>query len=131
LEQQTEEDSSRGSVHPVYLRCSQGSVSWLYPRGALRVVLRLGTAGKEFQVTFFFFFSYLFKLYGRQLEEFKKKHPLHLLGTIKKSNFLLHIRYVRVLTLKNIFLLFKMGFGHVITIDQGRFLNKRLIYFIL
>ncbi|EFX88494.1 hypothetical protein DAPPUDRAFT_41548, partial [Daphnia pulex] len=40
--------SHRG-VKPVYLRCSQGSVSWLYPRGALRVVLRYGTAGKEFQ----------------------------------------------------------------------------------
>ena len=42
-------DHPRG-VRPVYLRCSQGSVSWLYPRGALRVVLRYGTAGKEFQV---------------------------------------------------------------------------------
>nr|CAH0111396.1 unnamed protein product [Daphnia galeata] len=45
-QQQTQ--SHRG-VKPVYLRCSQGSVSWLYPRGALRVVLRYGTAGKEFQ----------------------------------------------------------------------------------
>ncbi|XP_016844090.1 meteorin-like protein [Nasonia vitripennis] len=26
-------------VRPVYLRCSRGSVSWRYPRGALRVVL--------------------------------------------------------------------------------------------
>jgi len=41
-------DHPRG-VRPVYLRCSQGSVAWLYPRGALRVVLRYGTAGKEFQ----------------------------------------------------------------------------------
>ena len=57
-------DHPRG-VRPVYLRCSQGSVAWLYPRGALRVVLRYGTAGKEFQVNnthtlthsnFFFFF---------------------------------------------------------------------------
>lgn len=45
----SEVQSLRG-VKPVYLRCSQGSVSWLYPRGALRVVLRYGTAGKEFQV---------------------------------------------------------------------------------
>ena len=46
---QQQTHSHRG-VKPVYLRCSQGSVSWLYPRGALRVVLRYGTAGKEFQV---------------------------------------------------------------------------------
>lgn len=46
---QQQAQSHRG-VKPVYLRCSQGSVSWLYPRGALRVVLRYGTAGKEFQV---------------------------------------------------------------------------------
>ncbi len=38
-------------VRPVYLRCSQGQVTWLYPTGALRVVLRYATAAaKEFQV---------------------------------------------------------------------------------
>lgn len=30
------------SVVPVYLRCDQGRVTWRYPRGALRVLLRLG-----------------------------------------------------------------------------------------
>ena len=40
-----------GGVRPVYLRCSQGSVTWLYPRGALRILLRYGTQSKEFQVT--------------------------------------------------------------------------------
>jgi len=38
-----------GGVRPVYLRCSQGSVTWLYPRGALRVLLRYGTQSKDFQ----------------------------------------------------------------------------------
>jgi len=38
-----------GGVRPVYLRCSQGSVTWLYPRGALRILLRYGTQSKEFQ----------------------------------------------------------------------------------
>lgn len=33
------------SVVPVYLRCDQGRVTWRYPRGALRVVLRLGGTG--------------------------------------------------------------------------------------
>lgn len=37
-----ESPGGRG-VQPVYVRCSQGSVRWLYPRGALRVVLRLGS----------------------------------------------------------------------------------------
>jgi len=44
-----ENGSEEGGVRPVYLRCSQGSVTWLYPRGALRVLLRYGTKGKEFQ----------------------------------------------------------------------------------
>ncbi|XP_014222929.1 meteorin-like protein [Trichogramma pretiosum] len=34
-------------VRPVYLRCSRGSVSWRYPRGALRVVLISGAAEGE------------------------------------------------------------------------------------
>lgn len=71
-----EGSSSSSQVHrgvkPVYLRCSQGSVSWLYPRGALRVVLRYGTAGKEFQVPTVFFFSYL-------------ERPVHLKKTEKKK----------------------------------------------
>lgn len=33
------------SVVPVYLRCDQGRVTWRYPRGALRVLLRLGGTG--------------------------------------------------------------------------------------
>ncbi|KAH7943864.1 hypothetical protein HPB52_012007 [Rhipicephalus sanguineus] len=33
------------SVVPVYLRCDQGRVTWKYPRGALRVLLRLGGTG--------------------------------------------------------------------------------------
>lgn len=48
-DQTQQQPQSHRGVKPVYLRCSQGSVSWLYPRGALRVVLRYGTAGKEFQ----------------------------------------------------------------------------------
>lgn len=39
---------SRG-VTPVYLRCYQGRVSWVYPRGGLRVVLRHGPTGKDFR----------------------------------------------------------------------------------
>ncbi|XP_049940984.1 meteorin-like protein [Schistocerca serialis cubense] len=35
-------------VTPVYLRCREGAVRWSYPRGALRVVLRLG-GGREFR----------------------------------------------------------------------------------
>lgn len=41
-------EEERG-VQPVYLRCSQGKVTWKYPRGGLRVVLRHGTQGKEFK----------------------------------------------------------------------------------
>ncbi|XP_067137173.1 meteorin-like protein [Centruroides vittatus] len=41
-------ESFRG-VRPVYLRCSQGRVEWRYPRGALRVVLRHGTSGRDFR----------------------------------------------------------------------------------
>ncbi|XP_046659901.1 meteorin-like protein [Homalodisca vitripennis] len=36
-------------VTPVYLRCSQGRVTWSYPGGALRVLLRLGSSGREFR----------------------------------------------------------------------------------
>lgn len=45
-----ESSVAQRGVQPVYLKCSQGSVTWLYPRGALRVVLRYGTGGKDFQV---------------------------------------------------------------------------------
>lgn len=41
-------ESSRG-VQPIYLRCSQGHIEWHYPRGALRVVLRHGTSGRDFR----------------------------------------------------------------------------------
>ncbi|XP_063234551.1 meteorin-like protein [Bacillus rossius redtenbacheri] len=37
------------AVTPVYLRCAQGRLHWAYPRGALRVVLRLGASGREFR----------------------------------------------------------------------------------
>nr|ATU83001.1 secreted hypothetical protein [Pristhesancus plagipennis] len=36
-------------VRPVYLRCSEGKVRWSYPGGALRVLLRLGSSGREFR----------------------------------------------------------------------------------
>ncbi|XP_076309641.1 meteorin-like protein isoform X2 [Tachypleus tridentatus] len=36
-------------VQAVYLRCAQGRIEWKYPRGALRVVLRHGTSGREFR----------------------------------------------------------------------------------
>ncbi|GLH02909.1 Meteorin-like protein [Gryllus bimaculatus] len=36
-------------VSPVYLRCAQGRLDWSYPRGALRVLLRLGGAGHDFR----------------------------------------------------------------------------------
>lgn len=42
-------DTSTRGVTPVYLRCSQGRVSWSYPGGALRVLLRLGSSGREFR----------------------------------------------------------------------------------
>ena len=100
LEGSAEDSSSswRGSVRPVYLRCSQGSVSWLYPRGALRVVLRLGTAGKEFQVTtsrpphsLFIQITYI-RAKADERRRRRKEFSLsqqHLPGrkTIKKSNF--------------------------------------------
>ena len=42
--------SSTGrGVTPVYLRCSAGKVTWLYPRGALRVLLRLPGQDREFR----------------------------------------------------------------------------------
>lgn len=42
--------SSTGrGVTPVYLRCSAGRVTWLYPRGALRVLLRLPSQDREFR----------------------------------------------------------------------------------
>ncbi|KAJ8892486.1 hypothetical protein PR048_005066 [Dryococelus australis] len=37
------------AVMPVYLRCSQGRLQWAYPRGALRVVLRLGASSRDFR----------------------------------------------------------------------------------
>ncbi|KAJ9574857.1 hypothetical protein L9F63_007982, partial [Diploptera punctata] len=43
-----DELTGRG-VTPVYLRCSQGHLEWQYPRGALRVLLRLGASGREFR----------------------------------------------------------------------------------
>jgi len=36
-------------VRPVYLRCREGKVRWSYPAGALRVLLRLGSSGREFR----------------------------------------------------------------------------------
>ncbi|RZC32452.1 meteorin-like protein [Asbolus verrucosus] len=41
--------SSGRGVTPVYLRCSAGRVTWLYPRGALRVLLRLPGQEREFR----------------------------------------------------------------------------------
>lgn len=37
------------SVMPIYLRCSRGNVKWFFPRGGLRVVLKLGTSGRDFR----------------------------------------------------------------------------------
>ncbi|XP_073976997.1 meteorin-like protein [Rhodnius prolixus] len=39
----------RRGVRPVYLRCSEGKIKWTYPGGALRVLLRLGSSGREFR----------------------------------------------------------------------------------
>ncbi|XP_018330714.1 meteorin-like protein [Agrilus planipennis] len=36
-------------VTPVYLRCTAGKVTWLYPRGALRVLLRMPTPDRDFR----------------------------------------------------------------------------------
>ncbi|KAK3931187.1 Meteorin-like protein [Frankliniella fusca] len=36
-------------VTPVYLRCSAGALSWRWPRGALRVLLRVAAQGREFR----------------------------------------------------------------------------------
>ena len=36
-------------VTPVYLRCVQGHITWTYPRGALRVLLRLPNSEREFR----------------------------------------------------------------------------------
>ncbi|XP_022188480.2 meteorin-like protein [Nilaparvata lugens] len=41
-------NAERG-VTPVYLRCGMGRVSWVYPGGALRVLLRLGSSGRQFR----------------------------------------------------------------------------------
>ncbi|KAF6201756.1 hypothetical protein GE061_004151 [Apolygus lucorum] len=41
-------EEKRG-VRPVYLRCSEGRLKWSYPEGALRVLLRLGSSGREFR----------------------------------------------------------------------------------
>lgn len=37
-------------VTPVYLRCKAGRLTWLYPRGALRLILRLHNSNKDFKV---------------------------------------------------------------------------------
>jgi hypothetical protein len=42
-------DGQGRGVTPVYLRCSQGHLEWVYPRGALRVLVRLGTSGRDFR----------------------------------------------------------------------------------
>lgn len=44
----TTSSEDRG-VTPVYLRCTAGRVTWLYPRGALRVLLRLPGQDREFR----------------------------------------------------------------------------------
>ncbi|KAF2880864.1 hypothetical protein ILUMI_25309 [Ignelater luminosus] len=44
----TTSSEDRG-VTPVYLRCTAGRVTWLYPRGALRVLLRLPGHDREFR----------------------------------------------------------------------------------
>ncbi|KAG8235987.1 hypothetical protein J437_LFUL015141 [Ladona fulva] len=50
LEAEREGGSDGGvGIRPVYLRCSQGAVSWAYPRGALRVLLRLAGGNEEFR----------------------------------------------------------------------------------
>lgn len=36
-------------VTPVYLRCRTGRITWLYPKGALRVILRLPGNGRDFR----------------------------------------------------------------------------------
>lgn len=41
-------DHGRG-VTPVYLRCAAGRVTWLYPRGALRILLRFPAKDREFR----------------------------------------------------------------------------------
>ncbi|XP_059045379.1 meteorin-like protein [Achroia grisella] len=44
--------SAERSVTPVYLRCREGTVSWMYPRGALRIIFRPSLPGyeREFKV---------------------------------------------------------------------------------
>ncbi|XP_060535437.1 meteorin-like protein [Cylas formicarius] len=44
----TSSPTSKG-VTPVYLRCSAGKIKWLYPRGALRVLLRLPGRDRDFR----------------------------------------------------------------------------------
>ncbi|CAG9771132.1 unnamed protein product [Ceutorhynchus assimilis] len=41
--------SSDKGVTPVYLRCSAGKIKWMYPRGALRILLRLPSQDKKFR----------------------------------------------------------------------------------
>lgn len=41
--------SEERGVTPVYLRCSAGTIAWLYPRGALRVLLRLPGGDRDFR----------------------------------------------------------------------------------
>lgn len=36
-------------VVPVYLRCSHGTIKWIYPKGGLRVVLLYGSSNKNFR----------------------------------------------------------------------------------
>lgn len=45
----TASDGPGRGVTPVYLRCSQGHLEWVYPRGALRVLVRLGASGRDFR----------------------------------------------------------------------------------
>ncbi|ENN73611.1 hypothetical protein YQE_09858, partial [Dendroctonus ponderosae] len=41
--------SSDKGVTPVYLRCSAGKIKWMYPRGALRILLRLPNQDRNFR----------------------------------------------------------------------------------
>ncbi|XP_030750878.1 meteorin-like protein [Sitophilus oryzae] len=41
--------STDKGVTPIYLRCSAGKIKWVYPRGALRVLLRLPNQERNFR----------------------------------------------------------------------------------
>ncbi|XP_050300753.1 meteorin-like protein [Anthonomus grandis grandis] len=41
--------SSDKGVTPVYLRCAAGKIKWMYPRGALRILLRLPSQDRNFR----------------------------------------------------------------------------------